>query len=301
MSKVSEREIRRQCFIKAAELGSGALPIGSRDTPTLDMWLDTYQEQRTDLSERTLIMHQVTCGYLLERLGDVRLDRITRAHAADWRAWLSREKRLSEQTVCSHCRTAKVIFGHAVRQDILTYSPFDRLRGTAPVSAVEFRQLSGVEIQTLIQSTTDVAWQRLFGLCAYAGLRRGEAMRLCWGDVHQNRIRVRHSGDVTTKARGRDVLLEPVLAAMLQPRGEPNELVCRLESQDWHRAAQGYIVAAGLVPWPKPFHTLRKNRATSWRQRYPEHVVDAWLGHSLDVARRHYAAVPEAMYQQGSS
>jgi integrase len=102
---------------------------------------------------------------------------------------------------------------------------------------------------------------------------------------------------VTNKLKGRDVKLEPELANLLGTPGEDDDLVVSLGAPDWFRAARRLIVAAGLKPWRKPFHTLRKNRATWWRDEYPEHVVDAWMGHSLEVARRHYAAVPESAYQ----
>lgn len=295
---VTVRKIRQKAFDLAAQLGEGCVPIGSSGTPTLSQWLEVYQEQRTDLGERTKMLHEATGAYLLQCMGDVRLDKITRADAAAWRSWLVRDRLLGEQTVCAHCRNAKVIFRHAVDQELMPANPFDRLRGTPPAMELEFRSLTDTEVWQLLESIQDPDWKRLMGLCALAGLRRGEALRLRWRDVGVNKLRVVAGGAVTTKARGRDVRLEPALATLLGCPGEPDAPVCRLPAAtDWHRKALDLIVAAGLAPWPKPYHTLRKNRATSWRELYPEHVVDAWMGHSLAVARRHYAAVPESAYQ----
>jgi integrase len=53
------------------------------------------------------------------------------------------------------------------------------------------------------------------------------------------------------------------------------------------------IRRAGLTPWPKPFHNLRASRQTELVQRYPIHVVCAWLGNTAAVAAEHYLQVTE--------
>ena len=53
------------------------------------------------------------------------------------------------------------------------------------------------------------------------------------------------------------------------------------------------IQRAGLTPWPKLWHNLRSTRQTELAEKYPEHVVCAWLGNSQAVARRHYLQVTD--------
>ncbi|MEM6260746.1 MAG: integrase, partial [Planctomycetota bacterium] len=51
---------------------------------------------------------------------------------------------------------------------------------------------------------------------------------------------------------------------------------------------------AGLEPWPKLFQNLRSSRETELAERFPLHVVTAWLGNSATVAQKHYLQVTEA-------
>src|SRR5206468_223950 len=55
---------------------------------------------------------------------------------------------------------------------------------------------------------------------------------------------------------------------------------------------------AGLKPWPKLFHNLRATRQTELAERYPIHVVCAWLGNSRAVAQEHYLQVTDAHFTQ---
>ena len=57
------------------------------------------------------------------------------------------------------------------------------------------------------------------------------------------------------------------------------------------------IVAAGIEPWPKPFNNLRSTRDTELRRAgVPDYKVDAWLGHSLKVAKKHYLQLIDEDY-----
>ena len=57
---------------------------------------------------------------------------------------------------------------------------------------------------------------------------------------------------------------------------------------------------AGLKPYKKWCHTLRKNRKADWTQTYPEYVVCSWMGNSSEVARKHYLAIPELLYNEAA-
>ncbi|WP_153556763.1 hypothetical protein [Roseimaritima sediminicola] len=51
------------------------------------------------------------------------------------------------------------------------------------------------------------------------------------------------------------------------------------------------IERAGCVPWQKTFVNLRSTRRTELQERFPSYVVDSWLGHSSEVAAKHYLQV----------
>jgi len=58
---------------------------------------------------------------------------------------------------------------------------------------------------------------------------------------------------------------------------------------------------AGLQRWPKWCHVVPKNCETDWAQRFPQYVVSAWSGHSIEVSARHYLQVPEELYKKAAA
>lgn len=303
-ARLTKKAALRACAALAVQHDVQPALRDIREAPTLKDWCDRYERLRTDIKPSTLRLQLVTAAYLRERFGDdTRIDRISRQGADEWRAWLSDAKKgkgLGEQTVCCHVRTAKVIMGRAVKTDLLPFNPFDRLSGTAPAVKANAIDLSDDAVRRLIDAAPGPSWQALIGLCALAGLRRGEALALEWSEVHWDRHRLTVKQGKTGL---RDVRLEPALAKILLDCHEATEgpSVVSVGGDDLHRTMVRIIKAAGMKPWPKPFHALRGWRATTWRQTYPEYVVDAWLGHSLAVARKHYVAPPEAMYAAGET
>lgn len=287
------RDIQREHTLNPDTVAAGK-------SPTLGQWRDRYLVFRTDIKETTLELHRITFAKLVDFFGEsIRLDKITRANANDWRVSLA-ESGITESTVCAHVRNAKQFWKWAVNEGATSHNSFDRLRSTAPRKRVRFKQLNEQAVDALIDAAPSPEYRALIALCAHAGLRRNEALALRWTDIQweRNRLHVRtHDGTETTKQRDREVLLEPKLASILLDTREAVDgpLVAPVTG-DLHRSMLKVITAAGLQAYSKPFHTLRKNRATSWRAVYPESVVDAWMGHSLQVAREHYAAVPEDYY-----
>jgi hypothetical protein len=47
------------------------------------------------------------------------------------------------------------------------------------------------------------------------------------------------------------------------------------------------ITRAAHEPWPRVFQSLRASCATDWVEKYPNHVVAKWLGHSPMIAATH--------------
>jgi hypothetical protein len=60
------------------------------------------------------------------------------------------------------------------------------------------------------------------------------------------------------------------------------------------------IERAGLVPWERSFHNLRATRQTELEDRFPSHVVCAWLGNTEAVARKHYLQVRDEHFEQAA-
>lgn len=315
-ASMTKREALERCRAIEAKLPHCIL---RDEVPTLEAFTARYLANRTGIAEGTRSLHEQTIRYLIGGFGAaVRIDSIDRAGAADWRAKLARgelahlnrrkqnQKAPAEPTVCVHVRNAKAIFETALVEDLLPFNPFDRLRATAPTPPKTWATVTDEQVEALITAgETMQPWPLLLGLCYYAGMRRNEALSLRWVDVdfEKNRIHVRPA-TIDTKHKPRETMMEPRLrelltAAYLGAEGGDHCIPpAAFDLNGYHRQAAILWARAGLELWKKPLHTLRKARATAWRSKYPEHVVDAWLGHGPEVARAHYVRVDERYYAQ---
>ena len=55
---------------------------------------------------------------------------------------------------------------------------------------------------------------------------------------------------------------------------------------------------AGIEPWPKLFQNLPATRQTELAERYPIHVVCAWIGNSAATTQEHYLQVTDEHFEQ---
>ena len=60
------------------------------------------------------------------------------------------------------------------------------------------------------------------------------------------------------------------------------------------------IKRAGLMPWPRLIHTLRASCETDLLDTLPTSAVTQWLGHSAAIALKHYARVPEHLFERAT-
>lgn len=312
-ANLSAREARARCVEIERSM---ALRPGERDAKNgmaLKVWADRFEATRVGIGETTQVLEAETIRYLLEFFGDgLPLRKITPARATDWRVWLARKpgkaegSTMAEATVCRHVRTAKVLFEAAVDEHWIGENPMRRLKGTPPEPIVVVPNLTEAQVVSLIETPTDPAWRALLALCALAGLRRGEALRLAWTEIQweANRLIVRPDCRYETiKKRTREVLMEPALASILldvrDAIGSTSQRVAPVSLSNIDRNVAGFVKRAGLPKYPKPFHGLRKWRETTWSTVYPTWVVTEWLGHSEQVARKHYRRVHESYYGTG--
>jgi len=180
--KLSKRQAKLKCDRLAAELNLHPFKADGQRAPSLEKLIRRYIENRTDLKPATKELYELTEKYLLEFFGrDIRIDRITRAMAADWRAAMAKgklvlnqnKKKIKEASVCIHVRNAKTIFNHAVREDLILYNPFDRLKGTAREPDKDWKYVTLEELDKLLDACSNWGWRMLIALCRLAGLRRG--------------------------------------------------------------------------------------------------------------------------------
>jgi len=140
---------------------------------------------------------------------EIRIDRITRATASNWRTAMARGelrfnrygRPLAEASVCIHVRNAKTIFNHAVRDDLISFNPSHRLKGTAREPDKDWKYITLEELDKLLNACPNRSWKMLIALCRLAGLRRGEALELMWSDIDWQNHRLTVIAEKTGRRR----------------------------------------------------------------------------------------------------
>ena len=56
-----------------------------------------------------------------------------------------------------------------------------------------------------------------------------------------------------------------------------------------------------MKPWPRLWHNMRVTRQTELEDRFPSHVVCAWLGNSKPVASKHYLKVTAEHFKKADA
>jgi integrase len=309
--KLSRRQAKILCDRLAADHQLNPAKAGSQ-APPLETFLDSYIKGRTDLKPASWYLQELTCRYLKQHFGrDIRIDRITRSMAAGWRTALAagelKDARdnhqyqiMNETSVCRRTGDAKAIFNHAVRDDLIPYNRFDRLRSRPSEPDKDWHYVSMEQLDKLCAVCPNTGWQLLIALCRLAGLRRGEAVALRWDAVDWDNHRLKVIAEKT--GRRRLVPVESKLHAMLlqahEQAPEQQTLVCDVNALHLWRNFTVIRKRAGLPPWEDAFQVLRRNCETDWAQKYPQYAVSVWIGHDITVSARHYLQVPEELYQK---
>ncbi len=305
----SKRKAKVMCDRLAAELCLNPARAGNNHSPTLERFLERYIDNRTDIKPATKDLYEQTKEYLLTFFdGNIRIDRITRAMAADWRAVMAsgklvlnqEGKKNKEASVCIHVRNAKTAFNSAVSEDLIMFNPFDRLKGNAPEPDKDWKYITLEELDRLLDACSTVGWKMLIALCRLAGLRRGEAVELTWSDVDWDKHRLTVLAEKTGRRRVAPIeaQLYQLLLDTFHQAENGEERVCAISRHCLWRNFQSIRRRAGLPRWEDAFKVMRRNCETDWAQRYPQYAVSAWIGHGIEVSAKHYLQVPEDLYNK---
>jgi integrase len=306
---LSKRQAKVTCDRFATQL---TLKPGLADTGRpikLNDLIKRYLDGRTDLRKSTLDSHRLTGDYLKKFFGEeIYINHINRAIASNWRAAMAKGelsfhtkgKPMAEASVCIHTRNAKTIFNHAVRDDLILFNPFGRLKGNAPEPDKDWKYVSLEELDKLLDACPNIGWKALIALCRLAGLRRGEALELNWSAINWQE----HHFTVIAEKTGRRRIV-PIVPKLYQllleafdQAGEGQKQVCSVSHHALWRNFQVYRKRAGLKKWKDAFKVLRRNCETDWAQKYPQYAVSNWIGHNIQVSARHYLQVPAELYSK---
>lgn len=282
----------------------------------LGPFCDSYINGRTDLRRGTLTNYRQVRRLLVEYFGASRpLRDITPADADRWRRWLlarvvkpatdgTPAQTMAVATVSKHVKRAKTVFAEAVADRLLAESPFAKLKGGDESNPDRQRFITPEVSARILEACPDAEWRCVFALARWCGMRcPSEVLGLRWTDIDWAGGRLRIDSPKTGLRfcplfpEARVVLSE---AYGLAADGAEH-VVARYQWADNLRTQFCRIVErAGVVPWPKPFINLRSTRRTELQERFPDHVVNAWLGQSSAVAAKHYLQVTTDHWRQAA-
>jgi integrase len=224
---------------------------------------------------------------------------------------------LAPMTVRKRLQFAKTIFRAAARHRLVDENPFAEVGIKASMSA-RGRFVTGPETAELLAAAPDHHWRSIIALPRYGGLRcPSEVLSLRWQDIDWADGRIIVTAPKTAHHPGKETRTIPLFATLRPILAEALELAPKgavyVVDERFRKAAMGpkgwrncnlrttfekIIVRAGLTPWPRPFHNLRASCETELTQQHPLPVVIAWLGHSADVALKHYCQVTDADFNK---
>jgi len=283
--------------------------------PSLGAWLERYIEGRSDVSRGTRIIYRQVEADLIGYFGaDRPLDAIGPGDAEDFSIWLRTARRppLSEGTARRRCGMARHFFRAAIKRRLLRDNPF------AGVKAGKFTEPRFHFVRTetalaVMDALPSPAWRLAFALARWGGLRvPSEVAALTWGDVSWERGRFTVHARKTAKHAGKAVRVVPIFPELAGPFREAFEAAeagavhccpqypASTANQHYRKRILQALARAGVEPWPKLFVNLRATRATELVEQFPAHVAAAWLGHSPEIARKHYLSVTEAHFARAA-
>ena len=298
-------ELDDEMYDKLAAVGL----VDPRKNLLLGQYIHDYIKNRTDIKTATTTVLGHTKRNMIDFFGeDKPLRDISQGDADLWRVYL-KEQGLSENTIRRRCGIAKQFFKAAVRSKYIQSNPFADLKSAVHGNESRLYFVSRDEIDKVLDQCPDMQWRVIIALARYGGFRcPSEVLSLKWTDIDwdQGKILI-HSPKTEHHPNGesRLVPLFPEVRAILldafeQAQEGDEYVVTRYRDRTANLRTQFHriIRQAGLEPWAKPFQNLRSTRQTELEERWPSHVVCAWMGNSQAVARKHYLQVTDDHFEQ---
>lgn len=262
-----------------------------------------YIEKRLDIKPGTKTCLELVKDRMFRYFGEDRdIASITEQDAEDFKQYLVGKEKYAENTARRTIAVSRQFFRAAVRGRLLAANPFDGI----PVSLKEVRTrhifLNHADSMKVLESCPDSQWRLIFALCRWGGLRcPSEVLSLKWEHIDWDLNRITITSPKTERHEGHDSRLIPLFPELLGPlqdvydeAPEGAEWVItkyRLDNTNLRTQFQRILVQAGIKPWPKPFQNLRSTRETELLETHPIHVVCAWIGNSVLIAKKSYLQI----------
>lgn len=252
-------------------------------------------------------------SWLVKYFPDKELDAITKKDAAEYLAWLRVEQKLAPISINKLLKHAMAVFNYAIDCEYTTRNnPFRGVRVPNVVQR-EKQYITTEYTETLIEAVPTQDWKTLIALFRYGGLRPEEALFAEWSGVDWEANTFTFRSPKTEHHPGKDrrtiPLFPRLLAALRALCGDDKPqsgyiLTGALWAKKRKTVEDGgstvfnelrrFVKEADLEVYLALPTNMRGSCSTDLKQAFPEHVVDTWLGHSKEIANRHYDVITPA-------
>ncbi|GAB4127875.1 MAG: hypothetical protein Kow0040_01950 [Thermogutta sp.] len=282
--------------------------------PTLGDWIRDYIERRKTVKQGTKTTWRNTERNLVTFFGESRrIDSITPADADAFREYLAAGAGLSPATVGKRLQIARQFFRAMVRARMIQENPFADVKGPAVANSGRLHFVSREDVQKILEACPSVHWRTITALARFGGLRcPSEVLSLKWEAVDWANARMRVDSPKTEHHDGGAFRIVPIFPELRPYLAEAWELAepgavyviperfrrAATRSGEWkavnlRTTFEKIVKRAGLAPWPRLFQNLRSSRETELVERFPVHVVAAWIGNTPKVAQKHYLQITD--------
>ena len=196
---------------------------------------------------------------------------------------------------------SRQLFTAAVRDRLIESNPLAGIDSAAPHDRSRESYITPELAKTLIDASPPQL-ACLFALARFGGLRVPSeplALRLVDIDLAGGKLTV-PSGKTGSRVvpifpelrphLERLTELAPVGSAWLFNEGR------RAAATLWRKQLGNVLARKSIAPWPKRWQNLRASCRTDLESRFPEFVINAWLGHSSQIGAKHYTRVNESHF-----
>ncbi len=278
--------------------------IENTASPTVDVFISEYLNQRKELSPTTLTIMQQARIWLVRFLGkDKRIADVTSSDADAYKAYMV-SSGLAKASIGKRIRYVRHYFKVAQRRDLVIKNPFEHISCSVVGDASRREFIDGEIVKKVMDVMVDPQWRLLVALARWGGLRiPSEALALKWSDINfaESKFIVRASKTANHKDNG--IRIVPMFKELVKPFQDVFDSAAvgdvyvitryRSGSVNLRTQFQRYIQQAGVKPWQKIWQNLRATRATELVRYFPSHECAAWLGHTERIADAFYRQVTD--------
>ncbi|MFL5329873.1 MAG: tyrosine-type recombinase/integrase [Gemmataceae bacterium] len=284
-------------------------------TPTIGEYAKLFLDSKPHIKASTRRTFKVALDRMTAAIGpELRLSAVTeemvlsaihRLKTTNYSTKPDKEKKYSAAFIAKLITIAKAMFRMAVRRGVVAKSPLEYVVSGSQVNKARNQFIPAETVRKLIESLTDVEWKLAVALARWGGLRiPSELFALKWDHILWDQDRIILPTPKLEHLPGRESRLVPIfpeikpfLDAAWDALGDKGAvyLTPRLRTMSGNLGTMldKFIRRAGLETWPRTFQNLRASRATELADLFPSHVAAAWLGHTSEIADKHYRSVTE--------